>query len=97
MKEASVAINQKDRFFVVEAAIPWHTLGCAAPAGKTVKMDWGVLVSRDGVQVQARSYWANKKATGTSDEAVEARLEPGLWGYLRFEEECAEELDSLLK
>jgi len=97
MKEASVAINQKDRSFVVEAAIPWRVLGWAVPSGRTVKMDWGVLMSRDGVQVQARSYWANKKATGTSDEAVEARLEPGLWGYLRFEEGGAEELDSLLE
>jgi hypothetical protein len=50
-----------------------------------LKMDWGLLASPDGVQVKQRLYWANRLATGTSDEAVEARLEPRLWGYLAFE------------
>lgn len=71
--------------FTVEAAMPLRVLGIQAlPAGKPLKMDWGVLASRDGNQVKQRLYWANRNATGTSDEAIEARLEPRFWGNVTF-------------
>jgi hypothetical protein len=50
-----------------------------------LKGDWGILTSNDGHLVKVRSYWSNAGATGTSDEAVEARLEPQHWGVLAFE------------
>jgi hypothetical protein len=81
---AEVAMHG-DGDFTVEAAIPLATLGLSPKPGMRLKMDWGLLASPDGVQVKQRLYWANRLATGTSDEAVEARLEPRLWGYLAFE------------
>lgn len=48
-------------------------------------MDWGVLASQGGSQVKQRLYRANAFASGTADEAVEARIELPLWGYLIFE------------
>ena len=52
--------------------------------GLRLKGDWGMLTSSDGHQVKARSYWSNRAATGTADEAVEARLEPHAWGMIEF-------------
>ena len=70
--------------YVAEASVPLAALGLAIKPGLRLKMDWGVLSSTDGVQVKDRLYWSNKLATGTSDESVEARLEPGMWGYIGF-------------
>ena len=75
-----------DRDFTVEAAVPLAALGFQVRPGLRLKMDWGVLTTSDGRQVKQRQYWAKSTATGTSDEAVEARLEPYLWGHIRFEE-----------
>jgi hypothetical protein len=62
--------------FTAEASLP--------KAGQLLKLDWGLLTTSDGNQVKRRMYWANDQSTGTSDEATEARLEPHLWGYVRF-------------
>jgi hypothetical protein len=78
-----------DRDFVVEATVPLRVLGLRIRPGLQLKTDWGILTSSDGHQVKQRLYWANKTATGTSDEATEARLEPSLWGTLRFVDEDA--------
>jgi len=59
-------------------------LGLKPAAGLRLKGDWGILTSTDGHQVKARSYWSNTSATGTADEAVEARLEPQRWGTILF-------------
>ena len=64
-----------DKDFTVEAAIPLKALSLAPKAGLRLKGDWGILTSDDGRQVKARAYWSNVTATGTADEAVEARLE----------------------
>lgn len=68
----------------VEAAIPIKDLRLKVTPGLRLKMDWGVLFSRDGNKVDVRSYWTNTTANGTSDESLEARLEPSLWGYVEF-------------
>ena len=49
-------------------------------------MDWGVLTTDDGFITRSRAYWANSMATGVSDEPTEARLQPHLWGHMRFVE-----------
>ena len=78
----------------VEVAIRLSTLGLRIRPNIIYKMDWGVLTSNDGKVVKQRAYWSNKTATGTSDEAVEARLEPNMWGNLRFQvEENIEDLE----
>lgn len=89
LTDARVAIRG-DRDFTVEAAIPLRTLGLTIRPGLRLRGDWGVLTSSDGHQVKQRMYWANKMATGTSDEAVEARLEPALWGTVAFDGEALE-------
>ena len=81
LKGATVRMGG-EQDWTVEAAIPLGELGVKIEPGARVKMDWGVLTSPDGNQVKQRMYWANKAATGTSDEAIEARLEPSLWGTL---------------
>ena len=41
----------------------------------------------------AHGYWANKMATGTSDEAVEARFEPAFWGTLLLKGDSPADLE----
>ena len=52
--------------------------------GQVLKMDWGVLTTDDGFVTRSRQYWANPMATGVADEPTEARLQPGMWGHVRF-------------
>ena len=70
--------------FTVEASIPLSDLGLKPKKGLRLRMDWGFLTTDDGNQVKDRLYWSNRQATGTSDEAIEARLEPQFWGYANF-------------
>ncbi len=83
LEDANIAISGADGF-TVEAAIPLSEIGLKPKAGMRLKLDWGILTSDDGNQVKQRMYWANPTATGTSDESVESRLEPHLWGNLGF-------------
>jgi len=50
----------------------------------TLRADWGVMTTEEGNLTAARAYWANKTAVGTTDEPTEARLQPDLWGFVRF-------------
>jgi hypothetical protein len=71
----------------VEAAVPLTSLGLAGKTGTCVKMDWGILeTDSEGAVVLRRTYWANKAAAAMtlSDVPTEARLEPDMWGYVRF-------------
>lgn len=73
--------------YTVEAAIPQSTLGITIEKGLVLKMDWGVLSTHEGSLTTARNYWANTMAVGTTDEPTEAKLQPHLWGHIRFEGE----------
>ncbi|WP_145090559.1 NHL repeat-containing protein [Anatilimnocola aggregata] len=72
---------QPDRY-TFTAVIPLKELGWTPRDGQHLRCDWGVLTSDDGHTVKRRVYWSNTLATGTSDEAWEARLDPHLWGTL---------------
>jgi len=65
-----------------EVAIPLASLGWKPQPGELLRADWGLLTSDDGHTVKRRLYWSNTLATGTTDEAWEARLDPHLWGNL---------------
>ncbi len=65
------------------AALPLKELGLAFNGEMLLRMDWGILTTRDGFSTSGRRYWANQVAVGTSDEPTEARLMPNLWGMLR--------------
>jgi len=68
----------------IEASVPLKDIGLKISPDLRLKMDWGMIISRDGNQAHLRSYWTNKMANGTSDESFESRLEPHLWGYVQF-------------
>ena len=73
-----------DASFVAEMAIPLQDLGLKIKDEMRLKIDWGILTTREGRRTYERLYWTNSMANGTTDEAIEARLEPHLWGYVRF-------------
>jgi hypothetical protein len=84
LTDVKMAMTEDKESYTVEAAVPLATLGLQPKKGMRLKMDWGILTTSDGNQVKQRAYWANQLATGTADEAIEARLEPHLWGYVGF-------------
>ncbi|MHC4503303.1 MAG: NHL repeat-containing protein [Planctomycetota bacterium] len=84
LPQVTAAARRQGNRTVVEVAVPVDAIGMRPAPGALHRMDWGVLTSGDGRSVERRLYWANETATGTSDEAVEARLEPHLWGHLRI-------------
>ena len=83
---ARLAVRSDENSYVVEAAIPLAGIGLALAPDQLLKMDWGVLTTDDGFITRSRAYWANPMATGVSDEPTEARLQPNLWGHMRFVE-----------
>lgn len=81
---AVITVQEDGDRYSVEAAIPQKDLGLAPAPGQVFKMDWGVLTTDDGFVTRSRAYWANPTATGVADEPTEARLQPALWGHVRF-------------
>jgi hypothetical protein len=77
--------------YTVEAALPLAALGLKPADGARLRFDWGVQSTDDGATAKRRGYWSNVLANGTTDEAIEARLEPHLWGTLVFALKSAEE------
>jgi hypothetical protein len=77
-----------DQQYTIEAAIPLAALGLKPTSGMRLKMDWGVLVTGpDGNEVMRRIYWSNKATSIVADAPSEARLQPHLWGHVRFHDE----------
>jgi hypothetical protein len=83
----SVSGNGGNGEYTIEAAVPLKSLGIKAEPGLRLKMDWGVLVSGpDGNEVMRRIYWSNKATSIVADAPSEARLQPHLWGHVRFQD-----------
>lgn len=71
--------------YTLEAAIPLTTLGLSIAKNKRLQFDWGYLEpDRGGSSILARRYWANQATSTLADVPSEARLEPQMWGTLRF-------------
>jgi len=71
--------------FTLAVAIPLADVGLTVTPDLTLKMDWGYLESdARGTQVLARRYWANPATSTLADAPSEARLQPDLWGWVRF-------------
>ncbi|MBM4020302.1 MAG: hypothetical protein FJ288_18605 [Planctomycetes bacterium] len=81
---AVIAVQEDGDRYSVEAAIPLKDLALTPAPGRVLKMDWGVLTTDDGFVTRSRAYWSNLMATGVADEPTEARLQPHLWGHVRF-------------
>jgi hypothetical protein len=72
--------------FTLDVAVPLKSIGFTISRNLLVKMDWGYLESdAAGTQVLARHYWSNKATSTLADAPSEARLQPDLWGYVRFQ------------
>ncbi len=84
VQDALVTSRILDGSFRFDLTIPLADLGITVTEGMQLKMDWGVLSTRDGDSTSGRQYWANSTAVGVADEPTEARLEPALWGHMRF-------------
>lgn len=84
MPSTRIAAKNWSEGYSVEAAIPHKDFGLIISNGLLLKLDWGVLTTDEGHITRTRQYWANPMATGVSDEPTEARLEPHLWGHVRF-------------
>jgi hypothetical protein len=70
----------------VTAAVPLKLLGATSLKGRTLRGDFGILMSDSaGQECTSRNYWSNKAANNTNDVPDEAMLAPGLWGELSFE------------
>lgn len=85
LPEVRMAARAGKTGYCAEAAIPLKALGLLIVPDVAYKFDWGILVSGpDGSEVIERLYWANPQTKMLSDEAVESRLHPNLWGTVRF-------------
>ncbi len=77
----TVATGSLNDGHLVEASIPWATLGLTPKAGLKLKGDAGLLFSdSSGTQTVSRQYWSNKATGLVSDIPGEADLTPALWG-----------------
>lgn len=87
LDEVRLARFGDDKQYNIEAAIPLAALGIKPQPGLRLKMDWGVLVTGpDGNEVMRRIYWSNKATSIVADAPSEARLQPHLWGHVRFQD-----------
>ncbi|GMV79211.1 MAG: hypothetical protein AMXMBFR7_03950 [Planctomycetota bacterium] len=84
LKAAQIALRDQDGKYTIEASIPLADLGLKPEAAATLKMDWSVMMTDDGHSTRNRQSWADLLASGVADEPTEARLDPSLWGHLRF-------------
>jgi len=83
---ARIAVEVASDRYRVEAAIPLAELGLAAPAGRRLRADFGVIYGdRDGSINMLRSYWANPATMLVNDVPGEIMLHPNRWGTVRFE------------
>jgi sugar lactone lactonase YvrE len=86
LEAVRVAVVKEGGQHKLEAAVPLADLGLAAPGGKTLKADVGVIYGDpDGTVNMLRSYWANPATGLVNDVPGEIMLSPNLWGSVRFE------------
>ena len=71
--------------YVVEAAIPWASLGFVPQPGVLYRGDVGVTHgTATGDRTRLRTYWSNQE-TGLVDDAVfELKMTPKNWGQIVF-------------
>lgn len=80
-------INPRPLGYVIEAVVPLKALGLTPEPGLRLKFDWGVLeTDAQGNVVLSRTYWANKATSTLADAPTESRLEPDMWGVVRFQD-----------
>ncbi|NQT92973.1 MAG: hypothetical protein HQ559_09440, partial [Lentisphaerae bacterium] len=96
LKDVRVKVSDQGYSYGVEIAVPLETLGIVPRNDLVLKLDAGVLSTDKGKRTTERKYWVNAMAVGMPDEATEARMEPHLWGYLRFRGKEKSVLEALM-
>jgi hypothetical protein len=83
--QVAVVVQQNQRRYVVEAAVPLATLGLRPFDGLRLLADFGVLFGdAAGETTIERCYWSNHAVNFTSDVPGEAMLYPHLWGTVAW-------------
>jgi hypothetical protein len=86
MIPANVAVKTTGNSYIVEAAIPWKSLGSEPKTGISFRGDVGFIASDAAGLIDAsRTYWANKETNLVNDEPLEAWLYPENWGELKLQ------------
>ena len=81
--KVSVKLAGDKKGYVVEAAIPWTTLGGKPEDGMKLSGDLGVTHgNKVGNDTVLRSYWANLSTGLVSDEVEELMMTPRAWGEI---------------
>jgi sugar lactone lactonase YvrE len=84
--EVKVTVDEVNKRYVVEAAIPWAELGGAPATGTTWSGDFGVTHGdKAKADTVLRTYWNNQSTGLVSDEVFELQMSPANWGELKFE------------
>ena len=85
LTDADLKVEKRGDGYVVQAAIPWAALEMAAPAGRTLRGDFGVTYGdAAGQRTRLRSYWSNQHTGLVDDVVFELLLEPRYWGDITF-------------
>jgi hypothetical protein len=81
----AVKVDPQAKRYVVEAAIPFASLGMNRPESLSLRGDFGVTHGdTSGKDTLLRTHW-NNQATGlVNDEVFELRMEPANWGEITF-------------
>jgi hypothetical protein len=78
---------EKNRRYVVEAALPLAALGVTPADGLTLRGDVGVTHGdKTGTDTALRTWWNNQQTGLVNDEVFELKLEPKNWGELGFKQ-----------
>lgn len=87
LDNAKIAVKKTDKDFTVEAAILLSELGLK-PGTQPFRADIGVIFGdNEGTINLLRSYWSNKATALVNDVPSEIKLNPDLWGTVKFEGE----------
>ncbi|HEY3322147.1 MAG TPA: PQQ-binding-like beta-propeller repeat protein [Planctomycetota bacterium] len=82
-----VKVDNVNRQYTVEAAIPIAALGFSPKAGLKLRGDVGVTHSnKAGNDTALRTYWSNQSTGLVSDEVFELQMSPKNWGEFQFGE-----------
>ncbi len=87
LPEARIVVHRRpdQSGYVVEAAIPWTSLGFVPRPDVSYRGDVGVTHgTATGDRTRLRTYWSNQE-TGLVDDAVfELQMTPKNWGQIKF-------------
>lgn len=80
-----VKVDEKNKRYIVQAAIPLAALGVLPRDGVVLRGDFGVTHGdKAGRDTVLRTHWSNQSTGLVSDEVFELQMAPNLWGEIEF-------------